>query len=76
MPAPPDPTAPLPTCSCGHDRYSHWSRPDMRYGVWSWLLLFQGSSARPKVITFRCGRCGETIETTRDPVVLDQFRVR
>ena len=63
-----------PTCRCGHDRYHHWSRPDIKNGVGAWLLLFNGASATPKEITFRCGKCGEVFETTRDPAVLAAFR--
>jgi hypothetical protein len=68
--------AALPTCSCGHDRYHPRVHAEMKYGVAAWTLLFQGSSARPRAITFRCGRCGEAIETTREPHVLEQFRRR
>jgi len=63
-----------PTCSCGHDRYHHFARPDMRYGVGGWLNFFNGISAQPKEIIFRCGKCGEAFETTRDEKVLRAFR--
>jgi hypothetical protein len=63
-----------PTCSCGHDRYHHFARPDMRYGVGGWLNFFNGISAKPREIVFRCGKCGEAFETTRDPAVLHAFR--
>jgi hypothetical protein len=66
----------LPTCRCGHDRYHPRVHAQMRYGLTAWTLLFQGSSARPKTITFRCGRCGEVVETTRDRQTLEQFRRR
>jgi hypothetical protein len=46
----------------------------MRYGVGGWLNFFNGISATPKEIVFRCGRCGEAFETTRDPAVLHAFR--
>jgi len=65
-----------PTCRCGHDRTHHWVRAEMTYGVAAWLLLFQGSSAKPKRITFRCGRCDEAFETTRDPRLLEAHRRR
>lgn len=63
-----------PTCPCGHDRTSHWARPSLKFGLGAWLLLFNGASGRPKEITFRCGRCGGVIETTRAPEVLEAFR--
>lgn len=68
------PPEPRPTCACGHDRYHHFARPDMRYGVGGWLNFFNGISAQPKAIVFRCGKCGEAFETTRDPAVLHAFR--
>jgi hypothetical protein len=63
-----------PTCACGHDRYHHAVRPDFKHGIWAWLAFFNGISATPKEIAFRCSRCGETFETTRDPHVLRAFR--
>ncbi|MEM1125232.1 MAG: hypothetical protein AAGI71_01180 [Bacteroidota bacterium] len=64
---------PRPVCSCGHDRYHHYARPQMRYGGGGWLLLFSGASATPKAITFTCARCGEVIEQTTEPTVLREF---
>lgn len=64
----------LPTCRCGHDRYHHTVRPDLRYGTGGWLALLNGMSGTPREITFACGACGETFETTTDPVVLKQYR--
>ncbi|MFN3595996.1 MAG: hypothetical protein ACK41D_01845 [Rubricoccaceae bacterium] len=69
MPAPS-----LPTCPCGHDRYHHWARADLRYGVGGWFNFINGISAQPREITFRCGRCGQVFEQTRDPGVMREFR--
>jgi hypothetical protein len=74
MTASPAPPAQRPTCRCGHDRYHHHVRPDLKHGVWAWLAFFNGISATPKEIAFRCSRCGETFETTRDARVLRAFR--
>lgn len=63
-----------PTCSCGHDRYHHTVRADLKYGGWAWLAILNGASGTPKAVTFRCSACGETFETTRDPVVLKEYR--
>ena len=63
-----------PTCSCGHDRYHHHIRAELTQGTVGWLALFNGLSATPKRIVFSCARCGETFETTTDPVVLKQYR--
>ena len=67
-------TAALPTCRCGHDRYHHTSRADLKYGSGGWTRLFTGISAQPREITFRCADCGELFEATTDPSVLRQFR--
>ncbi len=64
----------LPTCRCGHDRYHHTVRADLKYGTRGWLALFNGVSSTPREITFRCGACGETFETTSDPPVMKQYR--
>ncbi|OZC04417.1 hypothetical protein BSZ36_16375 [Rubricoccus marinus] len=63
-----------PTCSCGHDRYHHWARASLSYGGGGWLALLNGASGTPRQIVFRCGKCGETFETTRDSAVLKEFR--
>lgn len=65
----------LPTCTaCGHDRYHHAVRADLKYGPGGWLALFNGMSGTPREVTFRCAVCHETFETTREPAVLKQFR--
>jgi hypothetical protein len=63
-----------PTCRCGHDRYHHAIRPDLRYGALAWLRLFSGISGQPREITFRCAACGEAFETTREARILSEFR--
>ena len=65
---------PRPTCSCGHDRYHHWSRANLKFGGVAWLAILNGASGTPKSITFTCGKCGETFESSRDPIVLKEFR--
>ncbi|WP_412068410.1 hypothetical protein [Rubrivirga sp. IMCC43871] len=63
-----------PTCSCGHDRYHHAIRPDLTHGGGGWFALLNGMSSTPKKIVFTCSVCGDTFETTTDPVVLTQYR--
>ena len=63
-----------PTCRCGHDRYHHFIRPDLKHGAGGWFAIFNGVSAAPKEIAFTCAQCGETFETTTDPRVLKAFR--
>lgn len=63
-----------PTCACGHDRYHHAVRADLRYPSLGWLRLFSGISAQPRQIVFTCATCDQVFETTRDPRVLQEFR--
>ena len=63
-----------PTCRCGHDRYHHATRADLTYGGAGWFALFNGMSGTPKRIVFTCAVCGETFETTTDPVIRKQYR--
>lgn len=44
------------------------------YGFWAWITLFSGASATPKKVTFRCQRCNQVVEETRDPKVLARHR--
>ena len=64
----------LPTCSCGHDRYHHAVRADLKFGSGSWIVIMNGVSGTPKQIAFKCAACNETFEITRDTTVLRQFR--
>lgn len=64
----------LPTCRCGHDRHHFAVHPERTYGFWAWLLLLSGATGTPKKITFRCQRCNEVVEVTRDPKILKQHR--
>ncbi len=69
MPAvslPSEPAAP-PRCRCGHDRTHARVHAEPRYGFWAWLLLLNGASAVPRRVVYRCGRCGEAVETVTDP---------
>ena len=63
-----------PACSCGHDRYHHWSRANLRFSSGGWFAILNGASGTPKEITFTCGKCGETFEITKDATVLKEFR--
>ncbi len=67
--------SPRPTCRAhGHDRYHHAVDAELKYGGIAWLRLFTGVSAQPTEATFRCRECKEAFETTRDPLILSEFR--
>ncbi|MDX1531267.1 MAG: hypothetical protein R3362_07060 [Rhodothermales bacterium] len=65
---------PLPTCRCGYDRTHPAVRATAHHGIAAWIVLFSGATAYPKRVTFRCARCGETVEECRDPEVLRSYR--
>lgn len=74
-PSPLDPSeAVLPTCSCGHDRNHYMVSPKCSYSGWGWFwVTVMGVSKTPIKAVFRCRRCGEIIEETDDPVVLEKL---
>ena len=63
-----------PVCSCGHDRYHHAVRADLKFNVGGWFAILNGASGTPREITFKCAACKETFEITKDPGVLKEFR--
>lgn len=65
---------PKPVCSCGHDRDHPRVSPQARYSLWGAAHFISGITGAPKEIVYRCGDCGEVIETTREPDVLTHFR--
>lgn len=69
-----DETRRLPTCRCGYTREDRRVRGTPHYGFWSWVLLLNGATAYPKKITYRCTRCHQVVEETRDPKVLRTLR--
>ena len=62
------------TCRCGYDRTHPRVHPNPTYGFWAWVWLLNGATGQPKRITYKCGRCGEVVEVTRDPEILRAFR--
>lgn len=64
----------LATCRCGHDRTHPFVTPERSYGVLAWITLFSGASATPKKVTFRCQRCNQVVEESRDPKILAKHR--
>jgi hypothetical protein len=39
-----------------------------------WLMLSLAFSAKPLEVVFQCQKCGEIIETSTDPKILDKYR--
>ena len=63
-----------PVCSCGHDRYHPRVTAHARYSMFGAMYFLTGITGPPKEIVYRCGDCGEIIETTREPAELDAHR--
>jgi hypothetical protein len=64
----------LPTCSCGHDRNHYMVSPKCSYSGWGWFwVTVMGVSKTPVKAVFRCRKCGEIIEETDDPAVLEKL---
>lgn len=61
-------------CACGHDRTHPSVTPESRYGPFAMFWLLMGATATPKEVRFRCRRCGQVVETSRQPDVLRQHR--
>lgn len=64
----------LPTCSCGHTREHPRVTAQARYSIWAAMYFLTGITGPPKEIIYRCGDCGEIIETTREKEVLEEYR--
>ncbi|MGA2668176.1 MAG: hypothetical protein ABSF32_04585 [Ignavibacteria bacterium] len=62
------------TCSCGHMKDNPLVSAKTKYGRWGWLLLSIGISPKPVEIIYQCQKCGEIVETSKDPVLLEKYR--
>jgi hypothetical protein len=62
--------SPAAVCRCGfaRDHYMVSAEPD--YTFWAWILMTVGISASPERIRYRCRRCDQVLEETREPAVL------
>jgi hypothetical protein len=49
-------------------------QPSYSYGFVGILGLMFGVTPKPNRIDFKCGVCGETLETIRDKASLEKFR--
>lgn len=65
--APADAAAALPTCRCGHDRDHFMVSPVPQYTGLDWVWVIFGITTIPYEVQFRCRRCGQVFDRTRDP---------
>jgi hypothetical protein len=72
LPSPAD----APTCACGHTRDHPLVEAEPVQGTLGFLLgvMLGMSGIRPRTIRFRCSHCGQVIEESTDPEVLERHR--
>jgi hypothetical protein len=61
-------------CSCGHTREHRLVSAKTKYSTSGWLALSLAFSSKPVEVIFQCQKCGEIIESSRDPELLEKFR--
>ena len=63
------------TCRCGHTRDHKWVSAEPQYSLFHLVMgVFMGvSGGHPRSIRFRCLRCGQTIEESTDPAVIQAY---
>jgi hypothetical protein len=61
-------------CRCGHTKDSPFVSVKTKYSKSGWLALSLAYSAKPIEVIFQCQKCGEVIETSRDPELLVKYR--
>jgi hypothetical protein len=64
----------FPKCKCGHTRDHNLVSAKTKYGTSGWLALSLAYSAKPVEVIFQCQKCGQIIETSRDPEILEKYR--
>ena len=63
-----------PTCKCGHTKNHPMVSVKTKYNKSGWLVLSLAFSAKPTKIIYQCQKCGEIIETSNDPELLEKYR--
>lgn len=61
-------------CSCGHAIDDPAITVEPKYAMFSGLRFFLGISAPVKRVDFWCSKCGDVIERSREPEVLEKYR--
>lgn len=62
------------TCSCGHTIDSPMVSAKTRYSKMGYFWLSLAFSAMPVEVLFVCQKCGETIETSINHILLEKYR--
>jgi hypothetical protein len=61
-------------CRCGNTKNDPRVTPSYDYGFIGILALMFGVTPKPTRVDFKCGVCGETVETVKDKAELERFR--
>jgi hypothetical protein len=61
-------------CSCGYSVGDPMITAKTKYSKWGWFLLSLAFSAQPLEVVFQCQKCGEIIDSTDAPEVLEKYR--
>ena len=59
-----------PTCRCGHDRDHFMVSPVPQYTGLDWVWVLLGITTMPFEVQFRCRRCQQVFDQTRDPAIM------
>jgi hypothetical protein len=62
-------------CACGTDRSSRWAAPERQYSIAGILYLLWGGTPAPIRVQFRCVRCGQVFDESRDRAELRSLRI-
>ncbi len=63
-----------PRCSCGFTIGDQMITAKTRYSKMGLLWLSMAYSAKPIEVVFQCQKCGEIIDRTDDPEVIEKYR--
>lgn len=58
------------TCRCGYGRGHHMVSDEPEYTFIGWVAMLVGISARPTLVKYRCRRCHELFDRSKDPALL------
>jgi len=64
------------TCRCGHARGSFWISAEPNFPFWRYMMgIFVGlGGGPPRSIRFRCRKCGQVIQESKDPEDIRRYR--
>jgi hypothetical protein len=61
-------------CSCGNTKTSPLITAKTRYSKMGLFWLSMAYSAKPIEVVFQCQTCGDIIDRTDDPEVIEKYR--